>query len=152
MQCTIHAGSLQIRYFQVCQVKVGFVVSVGLWRYALRSTWSSQNEQAKHLLLMSLLTIDEIGNITCINSSFCKEPNQLTYPYSTDSIAWPADADRFQDTQWRNVAGFEKKIVPPPFWRTAFPQYKDGYNAKNLPNLHTDTRLQVNLTYAGYQF
>jgi hypothetical protein len=107
-------------------------------------------------LIANSLFSDEISPFTCIDSLVegvkCGGTEKTyTYQYSTDSIAWPGDNDRFLDTEYRKMdpALIPRKISPPPFWRTAFPDLRYGYNASNLPNINKMAKLQVWMRTAG---
>ncbi|RKO83747.1 CDC50/LEM3 family, partial [Blyttiomyces helicus] len=105
---------------------------------------------------------DDIGNLTCVAGSFTDStgttvtcsPNstlQTTYPFFPDGIAWPSDGDKYKLSQWNITRpdDIPTNLVPPPMWRQAFPQWKDGYNSSNFPNLNTNTRFQVWMRTAG---
>jgi hypothetical protein len=109
-------------------------------------------------LIANSLFSDIIGNLTCVNSNFnfpnnaqCNPASNTTYQYAfaQSNIAWPADAERFGMTEWVNQPDWQRKIVPPPFWRTAFPEFANGYNASNIPNLKSWQALQVWMRTAG---
>lgn len=100
------------------------------------------------------LTRDAINNaIACtdVAGSGCfGNPN---YNFTSDQIAWPADAQKYQPskylTTYPNSTDLTLNVIPPPFWRTAFPQYADGYTTANFPNLNVDTHFQVWMRTAG---
>lgn len=106
-------------------------------------------------LIANSLFSDEISDLSCVAASGLSQCQAtatapaLSYPFASDKIAWPADADRFGMTQWTQKPDWQRKIVPPPFWRIAFPQFRDGYTLENLPNLKEFHRLHVWMRTAG---
>lgn len=109
-----------------------------------------------YFLVFYILTEDNIGNITCISTNFafpgggCKSGGPtVSYEFSANGIAWPLDKSKYKESQYKNMPNLTTKIIPPPFWRDAFPEYKDGYNSTNLPNLELDERFQVWMRTAG---
>ena len=107
-------------------------------------------------LIANALFSDNIGNITCLESSFnfpnngCKPSGPtVTYEFSSSGIAWPNDKQKYKESLYKNLPNLTTKVIPPPFWREAFPEYKDGYTAANLPNLENDERFHVWMRTAG---
>ncbi|KAI8906860.1 CDC50/LEM3 family, partial [Gorgonomyces haynaldii] len=109
------------------------------------------------LIANSLFSADGIGPVTCHQSSFnfpqgvCSPSSStiIVYNISDRGIAWPSDADRYLPTTWTQQENWQRKIVPPPFWRQAFPKWAEGYNATNIPNLKTWEQFQVWMRTAG---
>jgi hypothetical protein len=106
-------------------------------------------------LIANSMFSDELGTLKCINSNFpginCK-PDSLTtylYPFNTSGVSWKSDSDRFGDTEWRKQPNWQQKIIPPPLWQKTIPEFANGYNETNLPNLKTYERLQVWMRTAG---
>lgn len=103
-------------------------------------------------LIANSLFSDEISTFTCIDSivrgKACNNNDQtniVNYSYKTDNIAWPGDHDKFVKSQWATYdpEQLPLKVVPPPFWREAFPKWKDGYTAENFPDISVMYRLHV---------
>ena len=107
-------------------------------------------------LIANALFSDNIGNISCVSTNFefanngCKPGGtNVTYQFSQSGIAWPLDSQKYKESAYKSMANLTTKVIPPPFWREAFPEYKDGYTAENLPNLERDERFQVWMRTAG---
>ncbi|EGF76862.1 hypothetical protein BATDEDRAFT_36153 [Batrachochytrium dendrobatidis JAM81] len=112
-------------------------------------------------LIANSLFSDNISNLTCVSSTFQFKDNQVcspgsltsfVYPLYSQGIAWPSDADKYGNINTQTALTAEQistTLIPPPFWRTAFPQWKDGYNSTNLPNLKTWEAFQVWMRTAG---
>jgi hypothetical protein len=71
------------------------------------------------------------------------------YRFLTNGIAWPADATRYGESAYKSLSNLTTRVVPPPFWREAFPEYADGYTASNFPDLKNNERFQVWMRTAG---
>ena len=66
------------------------------------------------------------------------------------NTAWPSDVSKYGVMNPSSLASpVETTLIPPPYWRTAFPQWADGYTANNLPNLQTWQEFQVWMRTAG---
>lgn len=57
------------------------------------------------------------------------------YELSNKKISWSIDRHRYKKTQYN-----ASEIVPPPNWRSKFPE---GYTEENIPDLHTWEEFQV---------
>ncbi|KAJ3252293.1 hypothetical protein HK103_001638 [Boothiomyces macroporosus] len=77
----------------------------------------------------------------------------VLYNISSKGIAWPSDADKYGKSSYLTNPAFANnittKVIPPPFWRDAFPQWKNGYTASNFPDLNTWEHFQVWMRTAG---
>lgn len=63
-----------------------------------------------------------------------------TYDFSERGIAWPGEADKYQQTAYN-----ASQITPPPFWALSYPNgYEDG-----IPDLHNDEHFHVWMRTAG---
>lgn len=95
-------------------------------------------------------TYDFGGSLTCDPSKRAANQNQtVTYPFATGSIAWPSDTEKFKKSGYKDEPNFNSTLViPPPFWRV-FPQWANGYNQSNFPDISTLTRFQVWMRTAG---
>lgn len=75
------------------------------------------------------------------------------YRFDSSQIAWPSDASRFVNssypTTFKTDESLMANVIPPPFWRDAFPQWANGYNLSNFPQINTMTHLQVWMRTAG---
>ncbi|KAI8894538.1 CDC50/LEM3 family [Globomyces pollinis-pini] len=99
---------------------------------------------------------DVISDLKCIqsdykfNGAFCNSTT-VNYMFSATGIAWPADAQKYGDSKYKDLPEEElnTKVIPPPFWQKSFPKWKDGYNKTNFPDLATDERFQVWMRTAG---
>ncbi|KAJ1330224.1 hypothetical protein BSLG_006886 [Batrachochytrium salamandrivorans] len=112
-------------------------------------------------LIANSLFSDSISNLTCIQSNFAFsdghvcQPGSLTsfvYPLNQQGIAWPSDFEKYGNINSQTALTPEQiptTLIPPPFWRTAFPQWANGYNSTNLPNLKTWGAFQVWMRTAG---
>lgn len=88
------------------------------------------------------IDLDEIGNLT----------GKAGFDFSSDSIAWPSDSNKYGKSGYLDAykdAALTANVIPPPFWSANIPKYKNGYNATNFPNLHTDHHFQVWMRTAG---
>ncbi|KAJ3275238.1 hypothetical protein HDV01_000965 [Terramyces sp. JEL0728] len=109
------------------------------------------------LIANSLFSDDIYNNITCIDSegicSSTEPSNTVLYNISSKGIAWPSDADKYGKSNYltdtTNFPNLTQQVIPPPFWREAFPQWKNGYTADNFPNLNTWEHFQVWMRTAG---
>ncbi|KAJ3091698.1 hypothetical protein HK102_013779 [Quaeritorhiza haematococci] len=93
------------------------------------------------------------GPITC-RPELVNNRNQpgdvVSYTFAERGIAWPSDTEKFRDTKWRSRPDqIRSKLIPPDQWREQFPEWRNGYNASNLPNLQTWERFQVWMRTAG---
>jgi hypothetical protein len=83
----------------------------------------------------------------------CAGPNAVIYSWTNNSIAWPEDATRYGPSKYLDLYQTDDElranVVPPPFWRDAFPQWKDGYNRTNFPKLNEWPAFQVWMRTAG---
>lgn len=109
-------------------------------------------------LIANSMFSDEISQLTCVDSVFGGKPcnnndsqNIVQYTFNLDNIAWPGDKGRYVKSQWTSFdpEALPRKVVPPPYWRQAFPKWKDGYTAENFPDISTMYRLQVWMRTAG---
>ena len=101
-----------------------------------------------------IIVLDDVSNLTCVSSNYpftngvCGGSNPISYQLSSQGIAWSSDSEKFKSTSYRE--GFNaSKVIPPPFWRTSFPEYANGYTAENLPNLSTNEHFHVWMRTAG---
>ncbi|KAJ3020631.1 hypothetical protein HKX48_000477 [Thoreauomyces humboldtii] len=100
-------------------------------------------------LIANSMFSDDISNLTCVQSATTQTTCATTpsYPFYEKGIAWPTDGDRFKQTNYlqtiTNDTLLTMTLIPPPLWRTAFPQFKDGYTRANFPDIHTWERFQV---------
>ncbi|KAJ3322553.1 hypothetical protein HDV06_002930 [Boothiomyces sp. JEL0866] len=109
------------------------------------------------LIANSMFSDNIYNNITCIDSEgVCSSTNlssTVLYNISSKGIAWPSDADKYGKSSYLTSPTFANnittKVIPPPFWRAAFPQWKDGYTASNFPDLNTWEHFQVWMRTAG---
>ena len=63
------------------------------------------------------------------------------YNMSKTGIAWASDKELVKQTKYQ-----PDQVVPPPNWVLRFP---NGYNASNMPDLHTDEDFLVWMRTAG---
>ena len=88
--------------------------------------------------------LDTISNLTTENT---------IYPFSIDSIAWPSDSSKYGRSKYLDKFKTDEElainVIPPPFWRNAFPQWQNGYNQSNFPDLKKDQHFQVWMRTAG---
>jgi LEM3 (ligand-effect modulator 3) family / CDC50 family len=89
------------------------------------------------------------AGVTCsVNST-----NNYAYVLQTTGITWPSDSNKYGVSAWNSTASdrdqIPTKLIPPPYWRAAFPKWERGYNATNLPDLKTWERFQVWMRTAG---
>ncbi|KAI9096450.1 CDC50/LEM3 family [Phlyctochytrium arcticum] len=100
-------------------------------------------------LIANSMFSDDISGLQCITSNFGFPNGQLCpsvqYPFNQDGIAWPSDKERYDTTSWASATDEEinTNLIPPPLWRTAFPQWRNGYNKTNLPKLKEWEAFQV---------
>nr|KAJ3422592.1 hypothetical protein HK105_007370 [Polyrhizophydium stewartii] len=113
-------------------------------------------------LIANSLFSDDISNLTCINSNYAFPSGQICaagsnlnvqYQFDSSSIAWPSDSDKYGNIKdsLKNIPDSQipTTLIPPPYWRKAFPKWANGYNASNLPDLKSWTALQVWMRTAG---
>lgn len=68
---------------------------------------------------------------------------QGSYGFSSKNIAWPGEGRKYADRPgYTNLS----EIVPPPNWRTRYP---NGYDENNVPNLKQDEHFQNWMRTAG---
>ncbi|KAI8799782.1 CDC50/LEM3 family [Cladochytrium replicatum] len=91
---------------------------------------------------------DDISDPQCISTDSVESPctPNSTIILSTKNIAFPEDFNRVgTPTTWINEHTNEipTHLIPPPQWRAIFPQWKNGYNATNLPDFKNWERFLV---------
>ncbi|KAJ3347053.1 hypothetical protein HDU91_006865 [Kappamyces sp. JEL0680] len=109
-------------------------------------------------LIANSMFSDVIGNLTCVSET-CQAMGASTtnYIWDTTSVAWTSDASRYGPqtgesgylTKYPKDADLTTNVVPPPFWRTAFPQWANGYNHTNFPDLSNWPAFHVWMRTAG---
>lgn len=94
-------------------------------------------------LIANSFFTDFISDISPINGS--------AIPFTEDGIAWPTDAEKFKQSDLRNLANLSTLVYPPPQWVKAFPghDFSKGYNATNFPDIGKMQRFQVWMRPAG---
>ena len=94
-------------------------------------------------LIANSMFTDIFSDLRCIGSN-CTQP---AYSFTEQGIAWKEDKSLYAKTLWPSTPPFDTqintKLIPPPRWRKAWPQYANGYNSSNLPDLKQWERLQV---------
>ncbi|KAJ1549863.1 hypothetical protein HK096_010012, partial [Nowakowskiella sp. JEL0078] len=102
--------------------------------------------------------LDDNSIIRCIANtsampdgmSACGPDGVNLYLFTQVGIAWPADSQKFMKTKWSDTPSLvTENLVPPPEWVKIFPQWKNGFNATNLPDLQKWERFQVWMRTAG---
>jgi len=88
------------------------------------------------------MVLDEIGNPVSLSDG-------STYTFSQTGIAWPADKSKFVDSPLASSPTVGSLLIPPPAWQTNFPQWSNGYNTTNFPNISRWERLHVWMRTAG---
>ncbi|KAI8804282.1 ligand-effect modulator 3 family [Cladochytrium replicatum] len=78
-------------------------------------------------------------------------PSDTEYLFTQDGVAWPSDTEKFKSSSWRVLRPTEvqSNLIPPPDWVKAFPRWRNGYTADNLPDLQQWERLHVWMRTAG---
>ena len=94
-------------------------------------------------LIANSMFTDTISALRCIGTG-CIQPSTT---FSEQGIAWKEDKSLYAKTLWPTTAPFNTqistKLIPPPRWRKAWPEYANGYNLTNLPDLKQWERFQV---------
>lgn len=75
--------------------------------------------------------------------------NPVRYEFSGKQIAWPGDAQKFKPSAYKDIPNLSTMVIPPPFWMEIFPQWKNGYNVTNFPDLSKWEDFQVWMRTAG---
>jgi len=74
----------------------------------------------------------------------------LEYELTEKGIAWPSDADKYGSREdFLKIYKDFTKVIPPPRWVTSFPEFANGYNETNFPDLKTWEHFQVWMRTAG---
>lgn len=100
-------------------------------------------------LIANSMFSDSISELRCVAN--CQGPT--TYTFTDNDVSWPEDREQYGVSEWKTnptlAPDIHRKLIPPPAWRTAFPEYANGYNSSNLPDLGAWQRFQVWMRPAG---
>jgi len=79
------------------------------------------------------------------------ETSDETYSLTEKGIAWPSDSDKYgtREDFLKFYGNDFSKVIPPPSWSAKFPEFKDGYNKTNFPDLKHWEHFQVWMRTAG---
>ncbi|KAJ3225190.1 hypothetical protein HK099_007202 [Clydaea vesicula] len=102
-------------------------------------------------LIANSLFTDRIQNPVLVSQNVA-DPLSSTYEFSNQGIAWPADLQKFGPTKWNDTEYKDQiptMLIPPDQWVEAFPEWENGYNSTNLPNLQKWEAFQVWMRTAG---
>ncbi|KAI8995195.1 ligand-effect modulator 3 family [Gaertneriomyces semiglobifer] len=110
-------------------------------------------------LLANSMFSDDISPLRCISSddaAIACDP-AIPYTFSTAGIAFPEDQKLYGISEWFTdptlAAQAPTSLIPPPAWRKAFPQWKDGYSVDRpdgVPDLANWERFHVWMRQAGW--
>ncbi|ORX83140.1 Lem3/Cdc50 [Anaeromyces robustus] len=94
---------------------------------------------------------NKLVKVTSGNNNETSTESTETYPFTEKGIAWPSDADKYgtRNDFLKFYGNDLSKIMPPPNWSISFPEYKNGYNATNFPDLKNWEHFQVWMRTAG---
>jgi hypothetical protein len=95
-------------------------------------------------LIANSMFTDTISNLTSITGV-------PAYEFSQKKISWFSDSIKFRKTQYATETDevIKANLVPPPRWQAAFPKWRNGYTAANLPDLGSWEAFQVWMRTAG---
>lgn len=103
------------------------------------------------LIANSMFTDVFDNKLVKVTSGNNNETSTETYPLTEKDIAWPSDADKYgtRNDFLKFYGNDLSNVIPPPNWSISFPEYKNGYNATNFPDLKNWEHFQVWMRTAG---